>query len=72
MYNLPLFEGPKNIEDSFGPTAHLVLYHGDVSSFVANIPDKSISLIITSPLTILAKITKIASLSKPILRNNLR
>ncbi|OGO42262.1 MAG: DNA methyltransferase [Chloroflexi bacterium RBG_16_57_9] len=49
MKNLPLFAGPKHIESSFRPDADLVLYQGDVSDFVATIPDNSISLIITSP-----------------------
>jgi adenine-specific DNA-methyltransferase len=47
--NLPLFNTPKKIENRFSPQADIVLYHGDVSDFVAAIPDNSMSLIITSP-----------------------
>lgn len=49
MKNLPLFNAPKQIESSFSPAAEIVLFQGDVSEFVANIPDNSVSLIITSP-----------------------
>ena len=49
MRNLPLFESPKQIDTRFHPQANLVLYQGDVSDFVSTIPDKSVSLIITSP-----------------------
>jgi len=47
--NLPLFDKPKQIKDSFDPQADVVLYQGDVENFVATIPDNSVSLIITSP-----------------------
>jgi len=47
--NLPLFNTPKKIEDHFNPQADIVLYHGDVSDFVATVPDNSVSLIVTSP-----------------------
>lgn len=46
---LPLFDAPKKIADHFDPDADIVLYHGDVSDFVATVPDSSVSLIITSP-----------------------
>ena len=46
---LPLFDKPKKIEDHFDPQADIVLYCGDVSDFVATVPDNSVSLIITSP-----------------------
>ncbi len=49
MTNLPLFEQPKQIANSFSPTADLILYQGDVRDFVATIPDNTVSLIITSP-----------------------
>jgi len=49
MTHLPLFDSTKKIEDRFRPDAELVLYHGDASDFVSALPDKSISLIITSP-----------------------
>lgn len=45
---LPLF-GPKRIEDRFHPEAEIVLYHGDVSDFIATIPDNLVTLIVTSP-----------------------
>ena len=47
--SLPLFDTPKKIESHFNPQADIVLYHGDVSDFVATIPDSSVSLIVTSP-----------------------
>lgn len=49
MKNIPLFEVPKQIDAQFSPDANLVLYQGGVSDFIATIPDKSVSLIITSP-----------------------
>ena len=49
MTHLPLFEAPKRIDDKFVPDAHAVLYQGDVGDFIASIPDKTISLVITSP-----------------------
>ncbi len=49
MKNIPLFEAPKQIDAQFSPNANLVLYQGDVSDFISTIPDKSVSLIITSP-----------------------
>ena len=49
MRNLPLFEAPKQIDSQFSPDASLVLYQGDVSDFISTLPDKSVSLIITSP-----------------------
>jgi adenine-specific DNA-methyltransferase len=47
--NLAFFDTPKRIEGHFDPQADIVLYHGDVSNFVATIPDNSVSLIVTSP-----------------------
>ncbi len=47
--NLPLFDRPKQIKDHFDPQAHVVLWHGDVSEFVATVPDNSVTLIVTSP-----------------------
>jgi len=47
--SLPLFDTPKRIENHFNSQADIVLYHGDVSGFVATIPDNSVSQIITSP-----------------------
>lgn len=49
MTHLPFFEKPKKIEQRFSPDANLVLYPGDVSDFIAMMPDGSVSLIITSP-----------------------
>lgn len=49
MRNLPLFEPPKQIDTHFSPDADIVLYQGDVSDFVATLPDRSVSLVITSP-----------------------
>lgn len=44
-----LFEQPYEIQESFSPDSRLVLYQGDVSDFLATIPDESVSLVITSP-----------------------
>jgi adenine-specific DNA-methyltransferase len=49
MRNLPLFEPLKQIDTHFSLDASIVLYQGDVSDFVATLPDKSVSLVITSP-----------------------
>ncbi len=49
MSGLPLFHSIKPIDTSFTPDGYIVLGTGDVSEFIAQIPDKSISLIITSP-----------------------
>lgn len=49
MSKLPLFELPQKVEHQFSPDAELVLFPGDANGFVATIPDKAISLIITSP-----------------------
>lgn len=49
MSDLPLFRPPKSIRDSFDPNAEIVLFHGDVGEFIAQIPDSSVRLIITSP-----------------------
>lgn len=45
--SLPLFE--TRIESDFSPGADLVLYQGDVNEFLCNVPDNSMSLVITSP-----------------------
>jgi adenine-specific DNA-methyltransferase len=49
MSDLPLFRPPKSIQGSFDPNAEIVLFHGDVGEFIAQIPDSSVRLIITSP-----------------------
>ncbi len=49
MRNLSLFEAPTLIDSGFRPDAEIVLFHGDVSEFLAGLPDDSVTLIITSP-----------------------
>lgn len=49
MDELPLFRSAKPIETTFKPDADIVVYTGDVTDFIAHIPDRSVSLIITSP-----------------------
>lgn len=49
MMNLSLFDSAKQIENKYDPDANVVLYHGNVSDFLATIPDNSVKLIITSP-----------------------
>lgn len=49
MNNQPLFEPSPTIETHFRSDARLVLYPGDVSDFVATLPDESVNLIVTSP-----------------------
>lgn len=49
MDKLPLFGAEYSIERHFSPQGQIVLYHGDVNAFLPTIPDKSVSLIITSP-----------------------
>lgn len=49
MTALPLFEQPSEIHENFSSDRRLVLYPGDVSDFLASIPDESISLVVTSP-----------------------
>ena len=49
MANLPLFQAPKKIESRYASSADLILFHGDVSEFIATLPDNSVSLIIASP-----------------------
>lgn len=44
-----LLQPPKSIEDQFRPEAEIVVFHGDVSAFLAQIPDRSVALVITSP-----------------------
>jgi adenine-specific DNA-methyltransferase len=44
---MPFFNPP--IENHFNSNADLVLYNGNVSEFVATIPDNTVSLVITSP-----------------------
>ena len=42
-------EHPVSIEPRYRPDARLILFHGDVSDFLRQIPDESVKLIITSP-----------------------
>ncbi len=49
MSELPLFRSVKPIEASFKPDAEIVIFPGDVSEFVAQLPDNSVALIVTSP-----------------------
>jgi len=46
---LPLFPLDETISPQFSPDERIVLHQGDVDNFVATLPDKSISLIVTSP-----------------------
>lgn len=44
-----VYEHPVSIEPRYRPDARLILFHGDVSDFLRQIPDESVQLIITSP-----------------------
>lgn len=44
-----LFRSIKPIETTFSPDAEIVVFSGDVSEFIAQIPDNSVALIVTSP-----------------------
>jgi len=45
----PLFRGFKPIADAFDENAEIVLYQGGVNDLLTQVPDDSISLIVTSP-----------------------
>jgi adenine-specific DNA-methyltransferase len=47
--NLPLFQSPKKVHDRFTPDAEIVLYQGDVNDLLAEIPDNTVGLVVTSP-----------------------
>ena len=49
MSELPLFRSAKPVETSFRPEAEIVVFSGDVVDFLAQIPDNSVALIVTSP-----------------------
>lgn len=49
MSDLPLFRTFRPVENRFDPDAEIVLLSGDVSELIAQIPDNSVSLIVTSP-----------------------
>ncbi len=40
---------PWKIRDKYSKDASVVLFHGDASKFLATIPDKTVSLVVTSP-----------------------
>jgi site-specific DNA-methyltransferase (adenine-specific)/adenine-specific DNA-methyltransferase len=57
MSNLPLFANSEHyIETEYTDKSNIVLYHGDSKKFVKEIPEKIISLVITSPPYNLGKI----------------
>ena len=47
--SLPLFQTPKPIDSHFKSGSDIVLFNGDIKNLLAEIPDNSIQLIITSP-----------------------
>ena len=47
--SLPLFQSPKPIHDHFKSDSDIVLFNGEIKDLLAEIPDNSIQLIITSP-----------------------
>lgn len=50
MKNLPLFRmNQKTIEEEYKPDAEIILHQGDVTGLLGQLPDDSISLIVTSP-----------------------
>jgi adenine-specific DNA-methyltransferase len=49
MHNLSLFQEQKPIESHFRNDAEIVVFHGDVTELLGEIPNESISLIVTSP-----------------------
>lgn len=49
MRELPLFRSAKPIETGFQSDAEIIIFSGDVSEFVAQIPDNSVALVVTSP-----------------------
>lgn len=49
MMSTSLFLTPKPIRGHFSSDADLVLYQGDVNNLLAEVPDRTVSLIITSP-----------------------
>lgn len=49
MKNLPLWDVHKTIETSFRSDADIVLYEGDVTDLLAQVPNQTVSLIVTSP-----------------------
>ncbi|MGB9754272.1 DNA-methyltransferase [Roseiflexus castenholzii] len=49
MSELPLFRSVKPIETRFKTDAEIVLFSGDVSEHLTQVPDNSVALIVTSP-----------------------
>ncbi|MGB9755191.1 DNA-methyltransferase [Roseiflexus castenholzii] len=49
MSESPLFRSMKPIETSFKTDAEIILFSGDVSEFITQVPDNSVALIVTSP-----------------------
>jgi len=47
--SLPLFQSPKPIHDHFTSDSDIVLFNGNIQDLLAEIPDKTIQLVITSP-----------------------
>lgn len=47
--SLPLFQTPKLIDSHFKSDSNIVLFNGEIKNLLAEIPDNSIQLIITSP-----------------------
>lgn len=49
MNNLPLWDSSKPIEMVYKPDAEIILYEGHVGDFLGQIPDRTVSLVVTSP-----------------------
>lgn len=49
MNELSLFHSMKPIEMTFRSEAEIVIFPGDVGEFIAQVPDNSVSLVVTSP-----------------------
>jgi adenine-specific DNA-methyltransferase len=47
--SLPLFQTPKPIHSHFQSDADIVLFNGNIQDLLAEISDKTIQLVITSP-----------------------
>lgn len=49
MSELPIFRPAKTVETTFKPDAEIVLFSGDVSEYIVQVPDNSVALVMTSP-----------------------
>ncbi|MFN3334985.1 MAG: DNA methyltransferase, partial [Caldilinea sp.] len=49
MSDMPLFRSTTSIETQYNPDAEIVLGTGDVNRFIQQIPDRSVTLVVTSP-----------------------